>query len=134
MQGLTHLGKGTLTLNPFHSHQQLMSPVAVGGLLAVLTSALDCKNCECALWGCSTHWLNGPNAPPLPLPAPPPVLLTSSPHLLYCLVPAIQPRMLVTFSEKLEPLTVNVRVGQVRMHTCVCGCDQPHLYSLCHCL
>ena len=46
MQGLTHLGKGTLTLNPFHSHQQLMSPVAVGGLLAVLTAALDCKNCE----------------------------------------------------------------------------------------
>ena len=77
-------GKGTLTLNPFHSHQQLMSPVAVGGLLAVLTAALDCKN----------------------------LLLTSSPHLLYCLVPAIQPRMLVTFSEKLEPLTVNVRVGQ----------------------
>lgn len=74
MQGLTHLGKGTLTLNPFHSHQQLMSPVAVGGLLAVLTAALDCKNCECALWGGggSTHWLNGLTAPPSlpPLPRP----------------------------------------------------------------
>ena len=28
-QGLVHLGKGTLTLNPFHSDRQLMSPVAV---------------------------------------------------------------------------------------------------------
>merc|ERR1719220_3015052 len=30
-QGLVHLGKGTLTLNPFHSDRQLMSPVAVAG-------------------------------------------------------------------------------------------------------
>ena len=28
-QGLVHLGKGTLSLNPFHSDRQLMSPVAV---------------------------------------------------------------------------------------------------------
>merc|ERR1711997_1398215 len=39
-QGLVHLGKGTLTLNPFHSDRQLMSPVAVAGLMSVLVAML----------------------------------------------------------------------------------------------
>lgn len=43
-QGLTHLGKGTLTLSPYHSDRQLMSPVAVAGLLATLVSFMDVKN------------------------------------------------------------------------------------------
>ncbi|TSK67161.1 26S proteasome non-ATPase regulatory subunit 2 [Bagarius yarrelli] len=43
-QGLTHLGKGTLTLCPYHSDRQLMSQVAVAGLLTVLVSFLDVKN------------------------------------------------------------------------------------------
>lgn len=43
-QGLTHLGKGTLTISPYHSDRQLMSPVAVAGLLATLVSFLDVKN------------------------------------------------------------------------------------------
>lgn len=45
-QGLTHLGKGTLTLSPYHSDRQLMCPVAVAGLLATLVSFLDVKNSE----------------------------------------------------------------------------------------
>jgi hypothetical protein len=45
-QGLTHLGKGTLTLCPYHSDKALMSPVAVAGLLAVSISCLDVKNCK----------------------------------------------------------------------------------------
>lgn len=43
-QGLTHLGKGTLTISPYHSERQLMSPVAVAGLMATLVSFLDVKN------------------------------------------------------------------------------------------
>lgn len=43
-QGLTHLGKGTLSLSPYHSDRQLMSPVAVAGLMATLTSFLDVKS------------------------------------------------------------------------------------------
>lgn len=43
-QGLTHLGKGTLTLSPYHSDRQLMSPVAVAGLMATLVSFMDVKN------------------------------------------------------------------------------------------
>lgn len=44
LQGLVHLGKGTLTLGPYHCDRSLMMPVAVGGLLSVLVSFLDVKN------------------------------------------------------------------------------------------
>jgi len=83
-QGLVHLGKGTLTLNPFHSDRQLMSPVAVAGLLSVLVAFLDVKS----------------------------TILGKSHYLLYGLATAMQPRMLVTFDEELNPLPVSVRVGQ----------------------
>ena len=43
-QGLTHLGKGTLTLQPYHSERQLMNPVAVAGLLSTVIACLDVKN------------------------------------------------------------------------------------------
>ncbi len=42
-QGLTHMGKGTLTLTPYHSHRFLLNRVSVGGLLAVIISFLDVK-------------------------------------------------------------------------------------------
>merc|ERR1711915_1064206 len=83
-QGLVHLGKGTLSLNPFHSDRQLMSPVAVAGLLAVLVAFLDVKT----------------------------TILGKSHYLLYGLATAMQPRMLVTFDEQLRALPVSVRVGQ----------------------
>ncbi|CAH1786305.1 unnamed protein product [Owenia fusiformis] len=83
-QGLTHMGKGTLTLCPYHSDRTLMSPVAVAGLLATLVSCLDVKN----------------------------IILGKSHYILYTLVSAMQPRMLVTFDEELRPLPVSVRVGQ----------------------
>uniref|UniRef100_A0A6M2DYB3 26S proteasome non-ATPase regulatory subunit 2 n=1 Tax=Xenopsylla cheopis TaxID=163159 RepID=A0A6M2DYB3_XENCH len=82
-QGLTHLGKGTLTLSPFHSDKQLMSPVALSGLLACLVGFLDVKN----------------------------IILGRSHYLLYALATAMQPRMLVTFDEDLNSLAVPVRVG-----------------------
>merc|ERR1719462_411809 len=82
-QGLVHLGKGTLTLNPFHSDRQLMSPVAVAGLMAVLVAMLDVKT----------------------------TILGKSHYLLYGLATAMQPRMLVTFDTELRPLPVSVRVG-----------------------
>ena len=83
-QGLTHLGKGTLTLSPFHSDRQLIVPTALGGLLIVLMSLLDVKS----------------------------TVLSKSHYLLFYLTSAIQPRMLVTFDESLQPLPVPVRVGQ----------------------
>ncbi|XP_014218958.1 26S proteasome non-ATPase regulatory subunit 2 [Copidosoma floridanum] len=82
-QGLIHLGKGTMTLSPYHSDRQLLSPVALAGLLATLVGFLDVKN----------------------------IILGRSHYLLYTLATAIQPRMLVTFDEELVPLQVPVRVG-----------------------
>merc|ERR1711899_687308 len=83
-QGLVHMGKGTLTLNPYHSDHQLLSPVAVAGLMGCVVACLDVKT----------------------------TLLGKSHYLLYSLAPAIQPRMLVTFDEKMRPMPVPVRVGQ----------------------
>ncbi|XP_008551707.1 26S proteasome non-ATPase regulatory subunit 2 [Microplitis demolitor] len=82
-QGLTHLGKGTLTLSPYHSDRQLLSPVALAGLLSAIIGFLDVKN----------------------------IILGRSHYLLYTLAAAMQPRMLVTFDEELNPLPVPVRVG-----------------------
>jgi len=45
-QGLTHLSKGTLTLCPHHSDRQIMSPIAVAGLLSFLVCCLDVKNSQ----------------------------------------------------------------------------------------
>ncbi|OQR71238.1 26S proteasome non-ATPase regulatory subunit 2-like [Tropilaelaps mercedesae] len=83
-QGLAHLGKGTLTLSPLHSDRQLLRPSAVAGLFATLVALLDVRN----------------------------TLLGRAHYLLFCLVPAMQPRMLITFDEMLQPLPVPVRVGQ----------------------
>lgn len=43
------------------------------------------------------------------------VILGKSHYILYGLVAAMQPRMLVTFDEELRPLPVSVRVGQVNV-------------------
>lgn len=47
----------------------------------------------------------------------PTVILGKSHYILYGLVAAMQPRMLVTFDEELRPLPVSVRVGQVTLIT-----------------
>ena len=41
------------------------------------------------------------------------VILGKSHYVMFNLVSAMQPRMLVTFDEELQPLPVSVRVGQV---------------------
>lgn len=43
-QGMTHMGKGTMTLNPFHSDRRLMSPASVAGLFSVCFAFLDAPN------------------------------------------------------------------------------------------
>jgi 26S proteasome regulatory complex component len=48
-QGLTHMGKGTVSLSPFHTDRQILNPVALAGLLVVLTSFLDTKNSKLLL-------------------------------------------------------------------------------------
>ena len=42
-QGLVHMGKGTIGINPFHTDRSLMSPVAVAGLLSTIVAFTDAK-------------------------------------------------------------------------------------------
>merc|ERR1739838_746426 len=77
-------GMGTLTVQPYHSDRQLMSPVVMASVLSVVVTFLDTKTS----------------------------ILGKSHYLLYSLVPAIQPHMLQTVDENLKPLPVSVRVGQ----------------------
>jgi len=83
-QGLLHMGKGTMSLNPFHTDRQVLSRVAAAGLLTVLVSLIDAKQ----------------------------FVLAEAHYMLYFLVTAMFPRFLVTLDEELNPVTVNVRVGQ----------------------
>ena len=52
-QGLVHLGKGTLTLNPFHSDKALITPVSIAGLMTVMVAMLDSSNSKLYLVSCS---------------------------------------------------------------------------------
>jgi len=83
-QGLLHAGKGTLSLNPFHTDRQVLSRVAAAGLLTVLVSFIDAKS----------------------------FIVGDSHYLLYYIATAMSPRFLITLDEDLKPLTINVRVGQ----------------------
>ncbi|KAI3422175.1 hypothetical protein GPALN_012708 [Globodera pallida] len=90
-QGLMHLGKGTQTLNPFHSDRQLMCPAAVAALFTTCFAFIDGEK----------------------------MILNGRQHyLFYTLVAAIQPRMLITvLQDPLDPnrlvqKAVTVRVGQ----------------------
>lgn len=83
-QGLLHMGKGTMSINPFHTDRQVLSRVAAAGLLTVLVAMIDAKH----------------------------FVLAESHYLLYFIVTAMHPRFLVTLDEDLKPLQVNVRVGQ----------------------
>ncbi|XP_073025532.1 26S proteasome non-ATPase regulatory subunit 2 homolog A-like [Primulina eburnea] len=83
-QGLVHMGKGLLTLSPYHSERFLLSPTALAGLVTMLHACLDMKA----------------------------IILGKYHYVLYFLVLAMQPRMLMTVDENLKPLSVPVRVGQ----------------------
>ena len=43
-QGLLHMGKGLLTINPTHSENMLMSNVALGGILTVLLASTEMES------------------------------------------------------------------------------------------
>lgn len=60
------------------------------------------------------------------------VILGKSHYILYGLVAAMQPRMLVTFDEELRPLPVSVRVGQV-MEINFLGEKKKYMANCVHC-
>ncbi|KAF8324345.1 26S proteasome regulatory complex non-ATPase subcomplex Rpn1 subunit [Cantharellus anzutake] len=83
-QGLVHMGKGTIGINPFFQDRQIMSQTAVAGLLATLVAFTDAK----AFILDKSHWM------------------------LYFLVTAMFPRFLITLDEDLQSIPVTARVGQ----------------------
>jgi 26S proteasome regulatory subunit N1 len=83
-QGLLHVGKGLLTLNPFQSDSFVMSRVAMAGLLTTLHCALDLKNS----------------------------FLNKRHYLMFSLACTVRPRCLVTVDENGKSIPVTVRVGQ----------------------
>lgn len=83
-QGLNAMGKGLVSVSPFHSDRLLMSGPGLGGVLALLHAMLDMKG----------------------------TILDKMHYLLYFLAPAMNPRFLCTVDADLQPLSVNTRVGQ----------------------
>jgi 26S proteasome regulatory subunit N1 len=83
-QGLLHMGKGLLTINPLFSDRFLLDPIALGSLAVLAHSVLHIKD----------------------------TILGKSHYLLFNVVPAMRPRWLVTLDEDLKELKVPVRVGQ----------------------
>jgi 26S proteasome regulatory subunit N1 len=83
-QGLTHMGKGLMTLQPFTSGGLLLNKVALGGILVLLHAALDVEK----------------------------LLLGTYAHLFFAIVTAMRPRMLITYDADGKVLNVPVRVGQ----------------------
>lgn len=45
-QGMLHLGKGTMTLNPYHTDRQVLSRVSIAGLLPILVAMMDSPQCD----------------------------------------------------------------------------------------
>uniref|UniRef100_A0ABD2XIV7 26S proteasome non-ATPase regulatory subunit 2 n=1 Tax=Trichogramma kaykai TaxID=54128 RepID=A0ABD2XIV7_9HYME len=73
-QGLVHMGKGTITLQPLKYSYKILDQASLAGLLVVLVSFLDCNN----------------------------LILGKNHYLMYCLALAMEPRWLVTLDEDLK--------------------------------
>ena len=83
-QGLLHMGKGLVTINPYHSDRLLLNRTAIGSILIILHGALNLEK----------------------------TLLDSLHYHLYYVATAVVPRMLITVDEDLEPIATTVRVGE----------------------
>jgi len=82
-QGMLYMGKGLLSISPFHSDRFLINPVSLASLLVVIHSCLHVKS----------------------------TFLGKHHYLLYHIVPAMHARMLMTLDEEGNVLPVAVRVG-----------------------
>ena len=83
-QGLTHAGKGLVTLSPYHPDRSVCHPVVLAGIVSLMHILLDFNT----------------------------LVLGKHHFLLFVVACTIRPRMLVTLDEDLKPLPVSVRVGQ----------------------
>lgn len=82
-QGLVHLGKGMLSIQPYYNDRFLLSKVGMAGIIILIHSALDMEK----------------------------IFLGKFHYVLFYLSLAIYPKMLFTLNENLENMSVSVRVG-----------------------
>ena len=82
-QGLLHMGKGLMTLNPIHSHNFLLNNVGLAGLLISIFSFTEVESLICG----------------------------KHQFLVYSLCLSMSPRMVMLVDEKLEPVQTQVSVG-----------------------
>jgi len=83
-QGLLHMGKGLLTISPFHADRSLMSMPGMGAILAFLHCCLDMRR----------------------------TILDKTHFLMYQLASAMTPRYLFTVDTGLNLIPTSVRVGE----------------------
>jgi len=83
-QGLLHMGKGLLTISPFHADRSLVSKPAMGSILTFLHCCLDMNR----------------------------TILDRFHYLMYHLASAMMPRFLLTVDVHLNMQPTSVRVGQ----------------------
>eukprot|EP01068_Selenidium_serpulae_P010018 Selendium_serpulae@DN5373_c0_g1_i3.p2 len=83
-QGMLYMSKGLVTISALHSDRFLLNKNALAALIIVLHACISLED----------------------------TILSQHQYLLYCLTPAVYPRMLLTLDENGRPIPVAVRVGQ----------------------
>eukprot|EP01017_Pseudomicrothorax_dubius_P046408 TRINITY_DN8170_c0_g2_i4.p1 TRINITY_DN8170_c0_g2~~TRINITY_DN8170_c0_g2_i4.p1 ORF type:complete len:750 (-),score=243.54 TRINITY_DN8170_c0_g2_i4:172-2421(-) len=83
-QGLLHMGKGLVTIQPYYYDRFLYSKVSMAGIIIFANSCLDMTN----------------------------IIIEKYHYMLFYLCLSIYPKSLFLLDESLKPLPVSVRVGQ----------------------
>ena len=83
-QGLLHMGKGLITLDPIYSHKLLINNIGIAGLLITLFSFTETEGLLCG----------------------------KHQFLLYSLALGMKPKLVMTVDENLKPKPVQLMIGQ----------------------
>ena len=83
-QGLLHMGKGIITLDPIYSHKLLINNIGLSGILITLFSFTETEGLMCG----------------------------KHQFLIYSLALAMRPKLVMTVDEKLKPKEVQLMIGQ----------------------
>ena len=83
-QGLLHMGKGLITLDPIYSHKLLINNIGIAGVLITLFSFTETEGLLC-----SKHQF-----------------------LLYSLALGMKPKLVMTVDENLKPKPIQLMIGQ----------------------
>ena len=83
-QGLLHMGKGLITLDPVYSHKLLINNIGIAGILITLFSFTETEGLMCG----------------------------KHQYLIFSLALAMKPKLVMTVDENLKPKDVQLMIGQ----------------------